>query len=197
MSARGDRPVDRMDWREFDLTRAPNAEAPQRPRRPGMSDGAQRMDPPDLPGGAPSARQLPDRAAVDAAIEVLDGLVAAAGGTAGADALEVLKRALAVERPALDWRQIATLKQGHPLKVAILMLLAASPEPLSPRTLAERLDMPVENTAYHVRTLHEKELIRLARKRPVRGTVEHFYALLTTAVATTTARTERHGEQRG
>jgi predicted transcriptional regulator len=45
----------------------------------------------------------------------------------------------------------------------------------SPRELAERLGATLETVSYHVRTLHDFELIELVRTTQVRGAIAHHY----------------------
>ncbi len=63
---------------------------------------------------------------------------------------------------------------AHPLRIRILAMLAE--RRASPTQLAHTLDLPVGTVAYHVRTLRNLGVIELVGTRPVRGTVEHFYA---------------------
>lgn len=65
----------------------------------------------------------------------------------------------------------------HPLRQRILRHLNA-PEcsPGSPRGLSKELDQPLSNVSYHVRVLADCKAVRLVRTKPVRGSVQHFYA---------------------
>jgi DNA-binding transcriptional ArsR family regulator len=62
---------------------------------------------------------------------------------------------------------------AHPLRIRILAILEE--EAASPSELAEQLDAPLGNVAYHVRALANLGLIKLVRTTPVRGAVEHHY----------------------
>jgi DNA-binding transcriptional ArsR family regulator len=62
---------------------------------------------------------------------------------------------------------------AHPLRIRILAILEE--DAASPSELAERLDAPLGNVAYHVRALANLGLIKLVRTTPVRGAVEHHY----------------------
>jgi DNA-binding transcriptional ArsR family regulator len=62
---------------------------------------------------------------------------------------------------------------SHPLRVRILALLQE--RTASPRELAEWLDATLETVSYHVRTLHDFELIELVRTTQVRGAIAHHY----------------------
>jgi DNA-binding transcriptional ArsR family regulator len=45
----------------------------------------------------------------------------------------------------------------------------------SPRELADELEAPLGNVSYHVRTLSSLGLIKLVKKTPRRGAIEHYY----------------------
>lgn len=45
----------------------------------------------------------------------------------------------------------------------------------SPKDLAEALDMPLSNVAYHCRVLAEAGAIELVETKQVRGSIRHFY----------------------
>jgi Helix-turn-helix domain len=45
----------------------------------------------------------------------------------------------------------------------------------SPSDLAEELSAPLGNVAYHVRILERLGLLKLVKKRPRRGAIEHYY----------------------
>jgi DNA-binding transcriptional ArsR family regulator len=62
---------------------------------------------------------------------------------------------------------------AHPLRVRLLEILEA--RTASPSELAEELGVPVGNVAYHVRTLVDFGLVKLMRRTPRRGAVEHHY----------------------
>jgi DNA-binding transcriptional ArsR family regulator len=62
---------------------------------------------------------------------------------------------------------------SHPLRVRILALLQE--RTASPRELAEWLDATLGTVSYHVRTLHEFDLIELVRTSQVRGAIAHHY----------------------
>jgi DNA-binding transcriptional ArsR family regulator len=62
---------------------------------------------------------------------------------------------------------------AHPLRIRILSILEE--EAASPSELANQLDAPLGNVAYHVRALANLDLIKLVRTTPVRGAVEHHY----------------------
>jgi DNA-binding transcriptional ArsR family regulator len=62
---------------------------------------------------------------------------------------------------------------SHPLRVRILALLQE--RTASPRELAEWLDATLGTVSYHVRTLHEFDLIELVSTSQVRGAIAHHY----------------------
>lgn len=45
----------------------------------------------------------------------------------------------------------------------------------SPKELADEFDIPLANVAYHIQVLRKLKLIRLVKKTPRRGAVEHHY----------------------
>ena len=62
---------------------------------------------------------------------------------------------------------------AHPLRVQILSVLEQ--RVASPRELSDELDAPLGNVSYHVRTLAGLGLIKLVKKTPRRGAIEHYY----------------------
>lgn len=80
----------------------------------------------------------------------------------------------------LDWEAVARTAMS-PIAVAVLELLnvvADNPSPeRSPVDLAAVLDTPLGVVSYHVRMLHKRGLIELARTEPRRGALQHFYRL--------------------
>ncbi|HEX8053384.1 MAG TPA: helix-turn-helix domain-containing protein [Thermoleophilaceae bacterium] len=62
---------------------------------------------------------------------------------------------------------------SHPLRIEILGLL--DNRVASPRQLATELDAGLSVTSYHVRQLKGAKLIRLVRRKQVRGAIEHYY----------------------
>jgi DNA-binding MarR family transcriptional regulator len=67
----------------------------------------------------------------------------------------------------------------HPVRVQIVALLAD--QTMSPKDLADQTGVTLGTVAYHVRTMEKFGAIRLAKTRPVRGAIEHFYTLRTPA----------------
>ena len=62
---------------------------------------------------------------------------------------------------------------AHPLRAQILGVLEE--RRASPSELAEELGAPLGNVSYHVRVLADLKLIRLVKKTPRRGAIEHHY----------------------
>ena len=67
----------------------------------------------------------------------------------------------------------------HPLRVQILRGLEE--RTASPSELAEEIGAPLGNVSYHVRQLHALGLIKLVKKTPRRGAIEHHYKALAQA----------------
>jgi DNA-binding transcriptional ArsR family regulator len=64
----------------------------------------------------------------------------------------------------------------HPLRVHILRALEE--RTASPSELADEIGAPLGNVSYHVRQLHGLGLIKLVKKTPRRGAIEHHYKAL-------------------
>ncbi len=62
---------------------------------------------------------------------------------------------------------------AHPLRARILGILEQ--RRASPRELADELDASLGTVSYHVRTLAKLKLIKLVKKTPRRGAIEHHY----------------------
>jgi DNA-binding transcriptional ArsR family regulator len=62
---------------------------------------------------------------------------------------------------------------AHPLRAKILYVLEE--REASPKELAAHFKTPLANVAYHIQVLRKLKLIRLVRKTPRRGAVEHHY----------------------
>jgi DNA-binding transcriptional ArsR family regulator len=74
-------------------------------------------------------------------------------------------------RNVTDSRIIRAL--AHPLRVAALTLLDENT--LSPKELADQLGVPLPLASYHVRRLHQLDLIELVDTKQRRGALQHFY----------------------
>jgi DNA-binding transcriptional ArsR family regulator len=68
---------------------------------------------------------------------------------------------------------------AHPLRARILGMLQE--RRASPKELASELGLPLANVAYHVRILSDLKLIRLVKKTPRRGAIEHHYEAISGA----------------
>ena len=76
--------------------------------------------------------------------------------------------------PSLTGNDSTLLKAlAHPVRARALTVL--NQRVASPSELAAEQEEAVGYVAYHVRVLHELELIELVNKRQVRGATEHFY----------------------
>jgi DNA-binding transcriptional ArsR family regulator len=62
----------------------------------------------------------------------------------------------------------------HPMRRSILSA-ARNSQGISPKEIADKLDIPLSNVSYHVRILELCGAFKLVGTRPVRGSVEHFY----------------------
>jgi DNA-binding transcriptional ArsR family regulator len=62
---------------------------------------------------------------------------------------------------------------AHPLRAKMLYVL--QDREASPKELSRHFDVPLSNVAYHIQILRKMKLIRLVRKTPRRGAVEHHY----------------------
>jgi DNA-binding transcriptional ArsR family regulator len=63
---------------------------------------------------------------------------------------------------------------AHPLRLEILRHLGD--RTASPSEIAAEIGAPLTNVSYHVRKLRALGLIKLVRKTPKRGVVEHYYS---------------------
>jgi DNA-binding transcriptional ArsR family regulator len=88
--------------------------------------------------------------------------------------LVVTEEDLHALKPITDINDPRLVKaMAHPLRVQILSVLEQ--RVASPRELADELDAPLGNVSYHVRTLSSLGLIKLVKKTPRRGAIEHYY----------------------
>jgi DNA-binding transcriptional ArsR family regulator len=63
---------------------------------------------------------------------------------------------------------------AHPLRLDILRHLGD--RTASPSEIAAEIGAPLTNVSYHVRKLRSLGLIKLVRKTPKRGVIEHYYS---------------------
>jgi DNA-binding transcriptional ArsR family regulator len=81
------------------------------------------------------------------------------------------KRTVKPRDEIIDPRLIKVL--AHPLRVRILAILEQ--RVASPSEISQELDASLGVVSYHVRRLEALGLIKLVRKTPRRGAVEHYY----------------------
>jgi DNA-binding transcriptional ArsR family regulator len=62
---------------------------------------------------------------------------------------------------------------AHPLRARMLSILQE--REASPKELAAEFGIPLANVAYHIQVLRKLKLIKLVKKTPRRGAVEHHY----------------------
>jgi DNA-binding transcriptional ArsR family regulator len=62
---------------------------------------------------------------------------------------------------------------AHPLRVRMMSIFHE--REASPKELAAEFGIPLANIAYHIQVLRKLKLIKLVRKTPRRGAVEHHY----------------------
>lgn len=86
-----------------------------------------------------------------------EGKEAVARGAGGADDVELL------------------VALRHELRRKILRAMFEE-NAISPRQLAEGLKEPLSKVSYHVRVLVDCEAVALVDKKPVRGSMQHFYS---------------------
>lgn len=65
---------------------------------------------------------------------------------------------------------------AHPLRTRILAVLEN--RTASPSEIAEELDAPLGVVSYHVRRLHALRFLKLVKRVPRRGAVEHYYTTI-------------------
>jgi DNA-binding transcriptional ArsR family regulator len=65
---------------------------------------------------------------------------------------------------------------AHPLRTQILAALEN--RTASPTQLADELDAPLGVVSYHVRRLHALRFLKLVKRLPRRGAVEHYYTTI-------------------
>lgn len=71
---------------------------------------------------------------------------------------------------------------AHPLRLEILRHLGD--RTASPSEIAAEIGAPLTNVSYHVRKLRALGLIKLVRKTPKRGVIEHYYSAKPRATVT-------------
>jgi DNA-binding transcriptional ArsR family regulator len=63
---------------------------------------------------------------------------------------------------------------SHPLRVEVLEAIVCEGE-ISPTLVATKLEQDLGKVSYHVNVLKDCEVIELAKTRPRRGALEHFF----------------------
>ena len=66
---------------------------------------------------------------------------------------------------------------GHPIRRRILREMANRTSPTSPTQLSNTIEETLSNVSYHCRVLAQNGVIELVATRPVRGSMQHFYAV--------------------
>lgn len=82
---------------------------------------------------------------------------------------------LAMPAKIEDLDQALLFLLRHPLRKRLLRLYLKAEEELSPKELADYTKEPLGTVALHVRVLRDQGAVELARERPCRGAIEHFY----------------------
>jgi hypothetical protein len=84
-----------------------------------------------------------------------------------------------VTAPAIPWEALSRAFV-HPLRISILEVLTMDGgRVLSPSDLRYELQAHLSSVSYHVEELAKVGLLELVYEEPVRGAVEHFYAINT------------------
>ncbi len=77
-------------------------------------------------------------------------------------------------KPYLDINDSSLARAlAHPLRTRILRAL--EDRTASPSEMASELDAPIGVVSYHMRQLAKLKLLRLVRREPRRGAIEHYY----------------------
>lgn len=89
----------------------------------------------------------------------------------------------------------------HSMRRRILRQMLGK-EAISPREIADALDLPLSNISYHVRVLADCAAVSLVRTQQVRGSLQHFYSTTLDApwaqqVLGLTEDEDEQGEKRG
>jgi DNA-binding transcriptional ArsR family regulator len=63
----------------------------------------------------------------------------------------------------------------HPLRRRILKHTVEKGEPVSPDQVAKELGERLNNVSYHVCVLRDSGALMLVDRKPVRGSVQHYY----------------------
>ena len=77
---------------------------------------------------------------------------------------------------SIDWERVAR-SHLNATRVLVLEAVAAAADPVSPAELAERLNRPTNEVAYHVSALARKGLVVVHSTVPGRGARKTLYVL--------------------
>jgi DNA-binding transcriptional ArsR family regulator len=86
------------------------------------------------------------------------------------------KRRLKVQPKSVPTPEQLVTAVAHPVRRRILRTLHDAGEARSSAELSLALDLILSNVSYHVRALTDGHALALTDSRPVRGSVESFYA---------------------
>jgi DNA-binding transcriptional ArsR family regulator len=71
----------------------------------------------------------------------------------------------------------------HPLRIRIVEKIVESEAGrLSPSEVSGLVGAPLGNVSYHVRQLHDAGVLKLVKKTPRRGAIEHYYGVVEEAL---------------
>lgn len=93
-------------------------------------------------------------------------------------ALGIAASEVAHLEPAVE-RLVALVEAvGHPIRLRVMAWAYDHPDDqFTPREMADRFGLPIENVAYHIRKLRECSMLREVRRTQVRGAVKHHLRL--------------------
>lgn len=85
----------------------------------------------------------------------------------------------------------------HPIRVQCLLRLTQG-DTVSPRTVSESVQKPLNDVAYHFRKIADHGAAEIVRTEQVRGATRHYYAITPFGeeVGTWARKMERHGRKR-
>lgn len=94
------------------------------------------------------------------------------------------------DRPWYDVLSAEQEAADHPVRLRIIDLMSTG-ERMSPKEASEALDVSLGTVSYHFRMLANLKMVRIVKKVPRRGAVEHYY-VLTQYAQPILARIEQH-----
>lgn len=77
-------------------------------------------------------------------------------------------------KPLINWGEV---RKANDLRERIVLAIAESDGPRSPKELSKQLEEGLSQVSYHVKELFKGDCLILKKQEPRRGAVEHFYAL--------------------